>query len=114
MNGKVWGEDICIEQTPLREIHKIRVRAGGFCSTHFHSARDNTFIGISGVLEVITEDERSREIAVRLMPGDVVTVPAGIVHRFSAKTDAEAIEIYTPAAVQPGDIERLSEGGINA
>lgn len=115
---KQWGWTLTVVQSPLCEIHRIDVRAGGFCSWHQHDRKHNVFTVVRGKLVVEIQTEPGKVLPDQLgsrhllLPGDSYDVPPGMVHRFRCPEATCAIETYYPASIDPADIYRFSEGGV--
>lgn len=127
VEDKAWGTTENGEMFGV-QCSRITIKLGGFCSCHFHERKSNIFIVIEGILRVITYDRESRDaieftgnlnvskvpkfITYRdLLPSDIITIDAGIAHRFFALTECKALEIYLGDDVDPDDIVRFDEGG---
>ncbi len=110
--GKAWGETRTLFAANNVEIHRIAVRAGGYCSKHRHAAKFNAFYVESGRLAVKawkTEYDLIDETV--LGPGQMTVVPPGEFHEFVAREDTVAFEIYW-TTLDPHDIERETCGGV--
>lgn len=112
VTAKQWGWSEAQVVSPLCEVHRIDVRAGGFCSWHKHDHKHNVFTVIDGLMEVEVQVGPRIVIAV-LQPGMTYDVAPGLIHRFRCPTKAtRAIEVYYPVSVNPNDITRFSDGGV--
>lgn len=117
VEGKVWGSARHVFNSPHAAVSILETKVGGYCSKHFHSQRVNRFIVESGSINVIEYDPGGElEITrIRLNPGDVYDVEAGIVHRFEVLEPGIVVEVYFPAkpgySVSHDDITRLDLGG---
>lgn len=112
--GKIWGHTSLLWRTPLIEVHKLEVVAGGYCSWHKHRHKWNAFIVHSGslVIEIKKEAYPLTDKTV-LRAGDFTTVKPGEEHRFvGGLTPAVAFEIYYPEMLSE-DIVRSDIGGID-
>lgn len=108
---KQWGWSMPEVVSPLCEVHRIDVRKGGFCSLHQHDRKHNVFTVVAGKLIIEFGADNPRP-PVPLLPGQTYDVAPGIVHRFVCPEATTAIEVYYPASVDPLDIYRFSEGGV--
>ena len=109
--GKVWGSTECIEINPFTELHRIVVRAGGYCSKHKHNHKWNGFYVESGALEVrIWQDSYDLVDNTVLRSGDYTKVTPGLYHQFVALEPTVAFEIYW-AQKPEVDIIRETVGG---
>lgn len=111
--GKVWGETKVLLSTPHFQAHELFVYAKSRCSTHRHRTRFNAFYVLDGLLFVeVWQDDYALVDETILQAGDVLTVAAGLYHRFYTKElEARCVEIYYPAPLDAQDIERLDVGG---
>jgi quercetin dioxygenase-like cupin family protein len=127
VEGKVWGSTKPLLQTPAIEIHRIKVKEGGYCSKHTHQSKINAFYVLSGVLRVSIWKNYIHEVRKIINPGydehqmvditkvhrdQMCVVPAGEPHMFTALEDTRALEIYW-AELNHNDIHRDLIGGIN-
>lgn len=110
---KPWGLDELLVSGPHFELHKLTVKAGGFCSIHFHRDKIQYIHVASGVLKMRTYDQAGRMICEQdCLPGETSIAGPEIRHQFYGLTDAVAYEVYmSDAPLDPNDIVRLSEGG---
>lgn len=109
---KLWGENEVLHSTPAVKICRLHILPGGFCSWHYHGAKDNTFIVEEGSLTIEVENEGGGSILRR--PGAQCTVPAGVRHRFVnySTTPAQVLEVESLSLLSDGDIHRTDEGGL--
>ncbi len=108
--GKKWGSTQLLFAYNSVECHRIKVKKGGYCSTHSHEHKWNRFVVISGSLIIrsfINSDDPDVTI---LQPGQVTDVPPGIPHRFEANENCEALEFYW-VVLEPLDIDRAGTVG---
>lgn len=116
--SKPWGTSTPLYLTSEMEVVKISILKTGHCSRHRHLNKDNTFIVLRGELLVIEEPGSLAAVQHPLDPcSKPLTIPRGVLHKFWALTDVEAIEIYRAAegtTIDPDDIIRYSEGGLLA
>jgi len=81
---------------------------------HSHDAYEETIYGLAGTM-TWTVDGRTVEVG----PGDVLSIPRGVVHRFDNPDgeDASALGIVTPGILGPeyfreiGDVVAAANGG---
>ena len=107
---KIWGTTECLVRWDAVEIHRLLTKAGGYSSIHRHG-KINIFYVVSGEI-VVTLFEPDYNVVLR--EGHEFEVPSMRWHRFKSITDAEIIEVYLPAPLRADDIERRSEGGMEA
>ena len=117
--SKVWGTALHVFSDPHAAVSVLRTEKGAYCSKHFHSQRVNRFIAESGSIDVVEYDPGGQfEISrIRLNPGDVHDVEAGVVHRFEVIESGVVVEVYFPQRptdrVSHDDIVRLDLGGLS-
>lgn len=111
--GKVWGETSALFNKNNVEIHRIEANAGGYCSKHKHEHKANAFFVESGLLRIeVWQNDYDLVDTTYLERGNMLTVPAGVYHRFVAEEDTVAYEIYW-VELDAKDIVREDHGGSN-
>jgi quercetin dioxygenase-like cupin family protein len=70
------------------------LRSGQLTPLHFHPNDDEVVFCVEG-RGAVTFEERE---AVPLVPGSLVSVPAGLAHRLEAAVDSRMVVIYTTNA----------------
>lgn len=110
--GKVWGRTISLFQKNNVELHRIEVRAGGYCSKHYHNHKWNAFFIEDGCLEIsVWKRDTGLCDVTRLGSGEMMYVPPGEYHRFRGVAPlTKAYEIYW-VELSSSDIERRESGG---
>lgn len=111
---KVWGRTRELVDSPFYSRHELAVKAGGYCSLHYHEHRANRFIVVDAEIEVI-EFLGPHVRRKRLGPQNVYDVPSLVPHLFSVYRDGTVYEEYYAdrgGTVRRDDIVRLVEGGI--
>lgn len=113
---KVWGWTEQVFDCGAIQAHRIWGQPGGFCSRHFHDHKHNLFIIVSGAMRVEQWNPEGEMTARDLSAGDVLSIAPPVQHRFRVLRPCEAIEVYfaTHGDVNPEDITRLDEGGIES
>lgn len=109
--GKYWGRTKCLFANDMCELHIIEAKAGGYCSRHHHKNKWNRFIILKGELDVIIYRENGEDLT-ELCEGMFSDVPPLQDHRFTAKTDCVALEVYWVDGIDPKDIVRKDVGGL--
>lgn len=109
--GKIWGKTATICAGPNFELHRIEIKAGGYCSKHRHATKSNGFFCESGSLEITTWKPSGTVDVTHLNAGDFTVAPPGEYHQFHAPVDCTAFEIYW-TALDPLDIDRENTGGL--
>ena len=123
---KIWGSTHSLALTDAVQVELIRVVPSGYCSVHCHENKDNAFMVLSGTLEVRVWSGIRADGCLIMDPNityalnaesGAVLVPSSVPHQFINSTQEEvtAVEIYRASAgqvVEPDDIKRFSQGGI--
>ena len=115
IDGKVWGTTACILALPMFELHRIEVKAGGYCSEHIHRAKHNLFYVESGVLKVTlwtqyaAYEPKKPDVTI-MRAGDSMPIPPNRAHKFEGVSAVVAYEVYWAELSE--DIERRTHGGL--
>ena len=108
---KPWGYTQLLFRNDVFEVHRIKVKRGGYCSVHKHNTKYNMFYIEYGGLGIHEQNEDGTgQSYIYLRDGDSLHVPPGQYHKFYAHEDTVAYEIYYVRADQE-DISRLTTGG---
>jgi hypothetical protein len=118
---KVWGATRCVAKGPAFEVWDLMINRGGYCSRHYHR-KWNMFLVLHGDLEVqsYAADPATRALTwlgCRKLRGgingqDILNVAPGTIHRFVAHTECQVLEVYWTDEIDPADIVRYDEGGM--
>lgn len=111
---KVWGSTKCIYQSEFASEHHLNVKAGGYCSFHYHRERANRFIVQSGCIRVVCAYGWDLHF-VLIGPDNVFDVPSLVPHQFQVLKSGQVIEQYWAdrgGKVEESDIERLTTGNM--
>jgi mannose-6-phosphate isomerase-like protein (cupin superfamily) len=111
---KCWGSTRCIYESSQFSGHELQVKAGGYCSVHYHEQRANRFIVDSGVIAVVEFYAwwAKRRI---LTSGKTHDVPSLVPHQFQVLQDGKIREEYWAdrgGTVTQDDIVRLIDGDV--
>lgn len=110
--GKIWGTTWPLFNKNGVELHRIEVKAGGFCSLHHHEHKYNWFFVVSGELRIIEHKGDTGTIdTTTLEEWESCCVPPGNKHMFKAMADTVAFEAYW-SELDPEDIIRDKPGGL--
>ena len=110
--GKVWGNTSEIFNQNNVEIHRIEAKANGYCSIHKHQHKYNMFFVETGILMVeVWKNDYDLVDTTLLKAKEYTIVKPGEFHKFTAKTDVIAYEIYW-TTLDSSDIIRKTSGGI--
>jgi mannose-6-phosphate isomerase-like protein (cupin superfamily) len=111
-SGKLWGSTQAVYLSQNVEVNVAKINKGGYCSWHSHAKKWNRFVVISGVLEVLIDKNGKYDI-IKLREGMATDVPPKLIHQFRCLEDCICLEIYWIDDLDPNDIERHSNGGMN-
>jgi mannose-6-phosphate isomerase-like protein (cupin superfamily) len=117
VEAKVWGSVRHCFSDAGAAVSVLWTVAGAYCSRHSHADRVNRFVVVSGEIAIETFNERGDQVEKYevLRQGDMLDVPAGVVHRFTVIEPGVVVEVYFPAregvTVRADDIKRLDYGG---
>lgn len=102
---KPWGHELIWAHTDKYVGKILHVKAGHSLSRQYHKVKEETLLVQNGEmdLEVGTDENVKR---VRMIPGDVFHVAPGVVHRMTAVTTLDVIEVSTP---ELDDVVRLED-----
>ena len=111
-SGKIWGQTSLIYANHVLELHRIEVKAGGFCSKHKHLHKWNGFFVEKGTLKIsVFKNDYALVDETILKAGDFMAVKPSEFHMFKAEEDTVAMEIYWAEPLDAEDIERETVGG---
>ena len=111
-NRHTWGVSRHLVVTEQFDLALAEGHAGGASSLHTHHGKHNTFLVLTGTVELLGAEG---ELLARLDPHESYTAPAGLPHRMVFATDARLYEFYYPlddngGSIDLGDIQRLDAG----
>jgi mannose-6-phosphate isomerase len=107
---KPWGHERIYAHGEHGYVGKIlAVLAGEGLSLQYHADKDETIVVVSG--EGLIEHGPAVDLLVprRLRPGDVVHLPATVLHRITAVTDLVLAQASTAAPGWQDDVVRLQD-----
>jgi mannose-6-phosphate isomerase-like protein (cupin superfamily) len=107
---KPWGHEVVFASGENGYVGKlITVKAGQALSLQYHLEKDETISILSG--EVVLEHGPSLDdLRTRVMrPGHTVHLSPTVVHRISAVTDSQLVEVSTAAPGWREDVVRLED-----
>jgi mannose-6-phosphate isomerase len=106
---KGWGGERVIYTGPEYSFKILEFRTGATASFHFHKDKTETWYVQSGEARFNTIDPNSGEpIFYTITKGDVVHLPAGVVHQLIAREDTTIFEASTPHS--DSDVYRIAPG----
>lgn len=98
---KPWGYEELLVQGPY-VLKRLHIRADRRLSLQFHERKIETLMVTNGTAEITLDG-----VARRYGPGEVVHIPAGVVHRIAAvEGDVDLFEASTP---ELDDLVRLED-----
>lgn len=105
---KGWGgEHWLVDESAPWGFKVLYVRAGKRTSLQYHEQKEEACLVLTGeALLHYAENPGQRTRKVRIMPGDVVRIKLGGVHRFEGVTDTTMVEVSTP---QHDDVIRVAD-----
>jgi mannose-6-phosphate isomerase-like protein (cupin superfamily) len=103
---KPWGHELIWAQTDRYVGKVLHIAAGEALSLQFHRTKDETMLLLSGSLEVALGDSEATLAVQVLAPGDRVHIWPGRLHRLTALSDCEVLEVSTP---ELDDVVRLAD-----
>ena len=107
---KPWGHEEIFALVEGRYVGKtLHVTGGESLSLQWHHEKDETIAVLSGQVEIDLGTSEDNIRAVPVAPGAAVHVPAGLLHRVRALTDAVLVEASTAAAGWREDVVRLED-----
>lgn len=92
---KFWGREIWIANSSLYCGKILEFNKGFYSSLHFHKIKTETWYVLSGNLTIEYLDEKGETKLRDLLPGDVVHIDPGVVHKVIAKEDIKILEVST-------------------
>ena len=106
---KPWGYEEIWAQTNEYAGKLLHIDKGHRLSLQYHSMKEETVRGMSGVVEIVYSSSRDGKLkSVILEPGDYFHIYPLMVHRFCASqgTDVDLIEVSTNYL---DDVERIED-----
>ena len=93
---KPWGGEELLVHTEDFALKRIRINVGSRPSLQRHRRKSEAFYLLSGRMRIEIGDTPESLVVDELLPGRVVDVPPGAVHRVTALEDSVLIEVSTP------------------
>jgi mannose-6-phosphate isomerase len=107
---KPWGHEVIFATGENAYVGKlITVRAGHALSLQYHDAKDETISVLSGEAQ-LEHGPSDEDLRISMMlPGHTVHLSPMVVHRITAVTDVQFVEVSTAAPGWRDDVVRLSD-----
>ena len=110
VQAKPWGQEHIYAEGEHGYVGKLlTVRAGEQLSLQFHVDKDETMVVVTGEALLEHGPELDHLVPQQLRAGDVVHLPAGVLHRVTAVSDLLLAEASTAAPGWRDDVVRLSD-----
>jgi mannose-6-phosphate isomerase len=103
---KPWGYELRWAMTDRYLGKLIHVAAGHALSLQYHVTKDETILLVSGLLDLVLENEDGHLETHRLTPGMSARIRPGRRHRFVGVEDSDIFEASSPEA---DDVVRLED-----
>ena len=108
-----WGEEILLVVSKGKyTMKKLKIKKGFSGGLQYHRKKDEAAYIISGLLLVTYENEKGLLVEKELKNGSWFHFPNGSIHKETALTDVELLEVSTPHFNDRVRVE--DEFGINA
>lgn len=103
---KPWGGEELLAHTPLYALKRIHVKQGSRPSLQYHERKSESLYLLEGKLGIEIGDNLDSLAIEEILPGQVVDIPRGTIHRVFALLDSVLIEVSTP---ELDDVVRLQD-----
>jgi len=108
--SKPWGRELIFAAIEGSYVGKIiRVKAGESLSLQYHHEKTETICVADGRASIDYGSDEQTLTTAELGPGDVIHLPAGVLHRVRATEDLLLVEASTAAAGWATDVVRLED-----
>lgn len=106
---KPWGYEDIWALAPGKYCGKrIEVNAGQALSLQVHERKHETMFCVAGRGAIVVADEAGELQTLPLRPGDVIEIPAGVVHRLMAAEDSHVV-VMEASTTELDDVTRLED-----
>jgi len=103
---KPWGNELVWAESAKYLGKILRIDAGKRLSLHYHKVKDETIMVTKGTLQLEYGSSKIDLKTKTMNPGDVHWVHSGVIHRLTAVTDVEVMEVSTSEGL---DIVRIED-----
>jgi len=104
--NKPWGYEVIWAETPKYLGKILHIMASKRLSLQYHNIKDETIMVQKGVLQLEIGPTKEDLKIVTMNQGDVQRIQTGVVHRMTAVTDVEVLEVSTS---EIDDVVRLED-----
>ena len=104
--NKPWGYENVWAETPKYLGKVLHIMASKRLSLQYHNVKDETIMVQRGTLQLEMGPTKDNLRIILMNPGDVQHIPTGVVHRMTAVTDVEVLEVSTS---EIDDVVRLED-----
>lgn len=105
---KGWGLETLVHNNEKYCIKLLDVEKGKECSLHYHKYKEESFLVLSGSLQIIFEYGGKTEIII-LNKGESVDIPEYMPHKFVALEDSRLLEASNQD-LEEDDLIRIKDG----
>ncbi len=108
INLKGWGSEKVIHNNEKYCVKILSLRQGGTCSLHYHKRKEESFLVLSGKVELDFVLDGQETIMI-LEEGESVDIPPYVAHRFKALETSELLEASSQD-LEEDDLIRIEAG----
>ena len=108
INPKGWGDEKVIHNNERYCVKILSLNKGGRCSLHYHKRKEESFLVLSGKVEVDFVVDGEETIMI-LEEGESVDIPPYVAHRFKALETSELLEASSQD-LEEDDLIRIEAG----
>ena len=107
---KPWGEELLFAAVEGGYAGKlITIHAGRSASLHRHQRKTETIMVLTGTGHIRLGTSPDSLALLELQPGSCVHIPASVLHRVSARSELQFVEVSTAYEGWRADVERLED-----
>jgi oxalate decarboxylase/phosphoglucose isomerase-like protein (cupin superfamily) len=107
---KPWGEELLFAAVEGGYAGKlITIHAGRSASLHRHQRKTETIMVLAGTGHIRLGSSPDSLALLELRPGSCVHIPTAVLHRVSARSDLQFVEVSTAHEGWRSDVERLED-----
>ena len=112
---KGWGQEVWLENNEWYCGKILEIKAGKFCSKHFHLCKRESFILLDGeVILTIVDTLTAKSVDINMQPTMAYRIVPPCPHQFRAIVDSKILEISTSHyeddsyRIEPGDSQKCA------